>query len=287
MGGGKRIGSDLFESSGNGHPMSWKSALFTGHVVHHRHRPKKHSLRYKVFTLLIDLDELPTMDQKLRLFGHNRRAVLSVYDKDHGLGETGALKNWVAQHLKDAGVNIADLRVTMLCYPRIFGYVFNPLTVYFCHEGNGALKAILYEVENTFHERHTYIIPATANADGSLRHSCTKEMYVSPFVPMECQYHFKILPPTDKVMVAINETDHDGALLYAAFSGQREALSDKALLKALISYPLMTLKVMGAIHWEALKLWAKGVPLHRHRKAEKPIASSIIDPKAISAKAPL
>lgn len=267
--------------------MSWKSAIFAGEVVHQRHRPKKHSLRYKVFTLLIDLDELPLLDQKLRLFGHNRAALLSVHDKDHGLGETGELKNWVARHLTDAGLKIADLRVTMLCYPRIFGYVFNPLTVYFCHSGKGELEAILYEVENTFHERHTYIIPASPNSDGSLRHSCAKEMYVSPFVPMECQYHFKILPPTDKILVAINETDQDGALLYAAFSGRRQVLSDKALLKTLMTYPLMTLKVMGAIHWEALKLWAKGVPLHRHRKAEKPIASSIISSEAISAKAPL
>jgi uncharacterized protein len=287
MAGGKRIGTDFSKNSVDGCGMSWKSTLFTGHVVHHRHRPKKHSLRYKVFTLLIDLDELSTMDQQLRLFGHNRRAVFSVYDKDHGLGETGALKSWVAQHLAEAGLEISDLRVTMLCYPRIFGYVFNPLTVYFCHSGKGALEAILYEVENTFHERHTYIIPATQNADGSLRHSCAKEMYVSPFVPMECQYHFKIMPPTDKIMVAINETDHEGALLYAAFSGQRQNLSDKTLLKTFISYPLMTLKVMGAIHWEALKLWAKGVPLHRHRKAEKPIASSIIHSDALSTKAPL
>ncbi|THF47172.1 DUF1365 domain-containing protein [Allorhizobium terrae] len=266
--------------------MSWKSALFEGDVVHHRHRPKKHSLRYKVFTLLIDLDELSALDQKLRLFGHNRRALFSVYDKDHGLGETAELKNWVAQHLADAGITVADLRVTMLCYPRIFGYVFNPLTVYFCHSGEGDLQAILYEVENTFHERHTYIIPASPNSDGTLRHSCAKEMYVSPFVPMECQYHFKITPPTDKVLVAINETDHEGDLLYASFSGKRQTLSDKALLKMLVAYPLMTLKVMGAIHWEALKLWAKGVPVHRHRKAEKPIASSIIHSDAISAKAP-
>lgn len=267
--------------------MNWTSALFTGQVVHQRHRPKKHSLQYKVFTLLIDLDELPAMDQSLRLFGHNRRAVFSVYDKDHGLGEKGGLKSWVVSHLAQAGLKMDDLRVTMLCYPRIFGYVFNPLTVYFCHDGEGELKAILYEVENTFHERHTYIIPATPAADGSVRHSCAKEMYVSPFVPMDCSYRFKIIPPTEQVLIAINESDQNGALLYAAFTGKRQNLTDATLLKALMTYPLMTLKVMGAIHWEALKLWAKGVPIHRHIKAEKPIASSIIHPEAVNAKAPL
>jgi uncharacterized protein len=266
--------------------MSWSSALFTGLVVHQRHRPKKHSLQYKVFTLLIDLDELPAMDRGLALFGHNRHAVFSVYDKDHGLGEAGKLKDWVASHLAEAGLDGDGLRVTMLCYPRIFGYVFNPLTVYFCYDPNGALIAILYEVENTFHERHTYIIPAKQASDGSVRHACAKEMYVSPFVPMDCTYRFKIQPPTDQVMVAINESDRDGALLYAAFTGRRENLSDKALLTALLRYPLMTLKVMGAIHWEALKLWAKGVPVHRHTKADQPIASSIIHPEAVNAKAP-
>lgn len=266
--------------------MSWSSALFTGLVVHQRHRPKKHSLQYKVFTLLIDLDELPAMDRKLRLFGHNRRAVFGVHDKDHGLGDGGGLKTWVAGHLANAGLNGNGLRVTMLCYPRIFGYVFNPLTVYFCYDAQGTLMAILYEVENTFHERHTYIIPAKPAVDGSVRHTCAKEMYVSPFVPMDCTYRFKIQPPTDQVMVAINETDHDGALLYAAFTGKRQTLSDATLLKALLRYPLMTLKVMGAIHWEALRLWAKGVPVHRHIKADQPIASSIIYPEAVNAKAP-
>jgi DUF1365 family protein len=266
--------------------MSWSSALFTGQVVHQRHRPKKHSLRYKVFTLLVDLDELPAMDRAMRLFGHNRRAVFGVHDKDHGLGEVGGLKSWVAAHLQKAGLDVKTLRVTMLCYPRIFGYVFNPLTVYFCYDQHDELIAILYEVENTFHERHTYIIPAEQAVDGSVRHACAKEMYVSPFVPMECTYRFKIQPPTDTVLVAINESDRDGALLYAAFTGQRQTLTDASLLKALLRYPLMTLKVMGAIHWEALKLWVKGVPVHRHIKAERPIASSIIPPEAVNAKAP-
>ncbi len=265
--------------------MIWRSALFTGNVVHQRHRPKKHSLQYKVFSLLIDLDELPDLHQTLRLFGHNRRAIFSVHDKDHGVGETGGLKNWVIGHLQQAGLPVDGLRVTMLCYPRIFGYVFNPLTVYFCYESTGKLIAILYEVENTFHERHTYIIPVRQGSDGSVRHRCAKEMYVSPFVPMECHYDFRVFPPTEKVMVGINETDADGPLLYAAFSGQRQELSDASLLKALLTYPLMTLKVMGAIHWEALKLWAKGVPVYRHSKAEKPVASSIIHPEAANAEA--
>lgn len=260
--------------------MTLQSALFFGEVLHSRRRPKVHKLKYSVFTLLLDLDELDGLDRSLKLFGHNRRAVFSMHDKDHGLGEAGGLKAWAEEHLRAAGLWSEGLRITMLCYPRIFGYVFNPLTVYFCRAADGDLKAILYEVCNTFHERHTYVIPATLDCDGAVRHDCDKAMYVSPFMPMDCRYHFLILPPTDTVLVSINEDDADGPLLYAAFSGERAPLSDRALLKALLTYPLMTLKVMGAIHWEALRLWLKGVPIHRHNKAEKPVASTLVTPES-------
>lgn len=266
--------------------MTLRSAIYAGHVVHARHRPHAHKMRYRVFSMLLDLDELPLLDRDLRLFGHNRRAVFSFHDKDHGLGEAGGLKDWVATHLATAGIKVSAnaLRVDMLCYPRIFGYVFNPLTVYFCHDRrDGRLVAILYEVCNTFHERHTYIIPTDANEQGAIRHSCAKEMYVSPFVPMECTYDFRIKPPDEAVMVAINERDADGDLLFASFAGKRKALTDGALLKALLSYPLMTFKIMGAIHWEALRLWLKGNPIYRHKAAPNRIASSITGQRAVAA----
>ncbi|MDQ0455505.1 DUF1365 domain-containing protein [Rhizobium paknamense] len=259
--------------------MSGASALYRGEVVHQRFKPKRHALRYRVFSLLIDLDELPLLDRGLKLFGHNRRAVFSVHDSDHGHGKKGGLRAWVAERLAEAGLERGGAQVTMLCYPRIFGYVFNPLTVYFCRDGDGVLTAILYEVCNTFHERHTYIIPVAPDADGAIRHACAKEMYVSPFVPMDCLYRFRIQPPADGVMIAIHESDPEGPLLFASFQGRREGLTDGSLLRALFSYPLMTLKVMGAIHWEALRLWLKGVPIHRHRKAASAVASSVIAPE--------
>lgn len=254
--------------------MSFLSAFYAGDVVHARSRPRSHRLRYRVFSLLLDLDELPTLDRRLRLFGHNRRALFSFHDKDHGHGEKGGLKTWVESRLASAGIATDDLRVRVLCYPRIFGYVFNPLTVYFCETQDGKLLGILYEVCNTFHERHTYIIPARDEA-GSVRHSCAKELYVSPFMPMDCRYDFDIHPPQEKVRIAINESDADGPLLFASFAGERRELSDGALLKALLTYPLMTLKVMGAIHWEALLLWLKGVPIHRHLPAANSASSSV------------
>ena len=255
--------------------MSFVSALYAGEVVHARARPRKHQLRYKVFSLLLDLDELPLLDRALRLFGHNRRAVLSFHDADHGNGERGHLKAWVMERLGSAGIATSDLRVRMLCYPRIFGYVFNPLTVYFCEKRDGSRLAILYEVCNTFHERHTYIIPAK-EIDGDVSHSCAKELYVSPFMPMDCRYEFRIRPPGDKVRIAINESDGEGHLLFASFEGERREISDSALFKSLLTYPLMTLKVMGAIHWEARLLWMKGIPVHRHLPATKSATSSVV-----------
>lgn len=255
--------------------MSRQSAIYAGHVVHVRSRPKQHKLRYSVFSLLVDLDEIADLDRSLRFFGHNRRALYAVYDADHGDGEIGHLRQWVEGRLHAAGLDSSGSKIRMLCYPRIFGYVFNPLTVYFCHHRDGRLQAVLYEVCNTFNERHTYVIPVEEGQQ-VLRHQCAKEMYVSPFMPMDCLYDFRINPPGEKVGVHIGESDGEGPILVALFSGKRAPLSDATLLRMLMTYPLMTLKVMGGIHWEALRLWLKGVPVYRHAPAAKPVASTIV-----------
>lgn len=250
------------------------SALYAGRVVHARLRPKRHRLSYRVFSLLLDLDEIDVLSRRLKLFAHNSAAVFSFHDRDHGDG-SGDLRAWVDAQLGAAGVTLAAQKITMLCYPRIFGYVFNPLTVWFCHEGD-ELRAILYEVHNTFHERRTYVIRVAPGAN-AIEQSCAKELYVSPFVPMDCAYEFHIEPPGEKVVVAIDETDPQGLLLKASFAGIRQPLTDGSLLRALFAYPLMTLKVTAAIHWEALKLWAKGVPVFRHRPAPARIATTVVD----------
>lgn len=255
--------------------MSLQSALYAGHVFHSRTRPRKHSLHYRVFSLLLDLDELPALSRMSRLFGINRGGVFSFWEKDHGDGRATGLRSWVEAQLDRAGIATGRSSIAMLCYPRMFGYVFNPLTVYFCSDADGVTRAILYEVCNTFGERHTYVIRA-GERGGPVEHSCAKELYVSPFVPMDCEYHFHIEPPDERVLVRIDETDAEGLLLKASFAGKRQELSGKALLRALLAYPLMTVKIMGAIHWEALKLWRKGVPLFRHKPAATRIASTVV-----------
>lgn len=252
------------------------NAIYEGDVVHVRHRPKAHRLNYRVFSLLLDLDSIDSLGRSLKLFAVNRWGIFSFRDTDHGDGEKGGLRSWAERMLADAGIAGEGLSIEMLCYPRILGYVFNPITVYFCKTRDGQLRAILYEVCNTFHERHTYIIPVTNGQTGAVRQSCAKELYVSPFVPMEARYDFRIFPPEEKVQIAINESDKDGPLLYAAFTGTRGDLTDRTLLRALFRYPLMTLKIMGGIHWEALKLWLKGNPVFMHRKAQAKVSHSVI-----------
>lgn len=259
--------------------MNETSALYVGDVVHRRHRPKHHQLRYRVFSLLVDLDELDTLDRRLTLFGYNRAAAISFWDRDHGAGDGGCLRQWVEGHLSKTDVGTSGIRIRILCYPRVFGYVFNPLTVYFCERPDGQLVCVLYEVRNTVGEFHTYIVPVADEAGPEVEHSCPKKMYVSPFMPMDCIYRFRIRRPSEHVKIRIDESDEDGPLLYAGFTGKRRPLTDSALAGVLLALPLMTIKVVIGIHWEALRLWLKGLPVYRHEPQAHRRTSSLVSAK--------
>tara|TARA_B100000427_G_scaffold55901_1_gene43560 strand:+ start:5828 stop:6604 length:777 start_codon:yes stop_codon:yes gene_type:complete len=235
------------------------SLIYNGKVIHKRFKPKEHYFKYNVFSLLIDLDELKVIQDKIKIFSHNKFNLISFFDKDHGPRDGTSLKEWILKNLQDIGINNKKIQIKLLCYPRIFGYVFNPLSVFFIYDQNSRLISILYEVKNTFGEQHTYIFKI--DDDKIIKNNCSKKFHVSPFIDMECHYYFRVLKPTDKISVVINQSDNKGKLLYASQDGTAKDLTEKNLIISFICHPLMTFKIISAIHYEALKLWLKGIKL--------------------------
>lgn len=236
-------------------------ALYVGSVMHVRVKPRRHRLSYRLFSLLLDLDALDALDRRLRLFSVNRFNVFSVFERDYGDGSGGSLKAYVARLLAEAGLASDGVSVRLLTMPRLFGYAFNPLNLYFCHRRDGSLMAVLYEVNNTFGQRHAYLIPVADGETAPLRQTAEKRFYVSPFMDMDLTYSFRIDPPAEGLRIAILAADGDGPVLSAIHSAQRRPLTDGNLARALVTHPLLTLKVIGGIHWEALRIWAKGIRL--------------------------
>lgn len=253
-----------------------QSCLYDGEVMHWRKRPVQHRFVYRVFSLLLDIDEVDALDARLRLFSRNRFNLFSFHDRDHGERDGSPLRPWIERHLRRDGIDVSGGRIFVHAMPRLLGYVFNPLSVYWCHDATGALRALVYEVKNTFGEQHVYCLPVTGpNASNApVRQHATKQFYVSPFIPMEAEYRFAVWAPEETLSILIRQSVREGELLIATHTGRRRALTDAALLRAFVVFPLVTLKVIAAIHWQALRLWLKGAPLQKRPDAPPLHASS-------------
>jgi len=239
------------------------AALYVGDVMHARLKPMGHRFSYRVMSLLIDLDRLADADRQSRLFGVNRAALYSFHEADHGRRDGSSLRAYAQRCAAERGIDLTGGRVLLLCYPRLLGYTFNPLSVYFCYRADGELALLIYEVRNTFGDIHPYVLPVLSGeiSDAGVRQQQDKLFYVSPFIEMAMRYHFRVLPPGERVQLRILEADREGPLLAATFNGSRRALNTKELLRAFFALPLVTMKIMAAIHWEALRLWLKGARL--------------------------
>jgi uncharacterized protein len=239
------------------------ATLYFGDVMHARLKPMGHRFSYRVMSLLIDLDRLGDADRQSLLFGVNRAALYSFSEADHGMRDGSSLRAYVQRCADGHGIDLAGGRVLLLCYPRLLGYTFNPLSAYFCYRADGGLALIIYEVRNTFGDIHAYVLPVKPGeiSDAGIRQQQEKLFYVSPFIEMAMRYHFRVSPPGHSIKLRILETDHDGPLLAATFNGRRRALTTAALLRSFFALPLVTLKIVAAIHWEALRLWLKGARL--------------------------
>ena len=260
------------------------ATLYVGKVMHARMKPVAHRFTYDVFSLLLDIDRLEDAARASAVFSVGRFNLLSFSEADHGPRDGTPLRAHVDALLHEAGLD-APARVLLLCYPRILGFTFNPLSVYWCYDAAGALVALVYEVRNTFGEMHTYVAPIRDGeiSEAGVRQARDKIFYVSPFMDMAMRYHFRLLPPGDRIGLRILETDAKGPMLAATFSGEREPFTTRALVAACARLPLMTLKVVAAIHFEALRLWIKGLRL---RPRPTPPAPASFTPVPIPTQGP-
>ena len=245
------------------------SCIYNGVVTHKRFKPVKHFLKYKTFSFFIDLDEIEKLDKNNIIFSFNRFNIFSFYNRDHGDRDGKSLKNWVMDNLKKFKISENINKIKLLCYPRVFGYVFNPLSIFYCYQDE-KLKVIFYEVKNTFNEQHTYIFKV--NDSNIVTQKCKKKFYVSPFMNMDTYYNFRLLNPDDKLSVSIEQTDKKDTILNAVQTGERKDFNLKQLVVNFFKYPLMTIKIISAIHFEALLLWKKGAI---YRKRDKKIKNNL------------
>ena len=234
------------------------SSIYNGSVIHKRFKPKKHFFKYKVFSLFLDLSELKELHNNLNFFSLNKFNLISFYEKDHGERDGSSILDWVKNNLRSNNISTDNIKVKLLCYPRILGYVFNPLSIFFVYDNDENLISILYEVKNTFGEQHTYVFKIEGE-NKLIQNNCSKKFHVSPFIEMDCNYFFRILNPGDKLSVIIDQYDQEGKILFASQDGIRSDLTNKNLMNSYLKHPLMTFKIISAIHFEAFKLWIKGI----------------------------
>jgi DUF1365 family protein len=268
--------------SANGPPPQAAGVLYPGDVMHQRMKPFGHRFSYRVFSILVDLDRLKELGRMTPLLAVNKRGLASFHESDHAEnGET--VRAFADRLLAEAGLAERAHRVLLLAYPRILGYVFNPISVYFAYDAGDRLVAMIYSVRNTFGERHTYVAPVEAGelTDSGVRQTRAKLFHVSPFIDMGARYHFRVLPPGKAVRLRIHETEAGEPLLAASFSGEAEKLATSTLAACLLKIPFMTWKIVAGIHWEALKLWLKGARFHRSPPAPAPASfkDSVVLPK--------
>ncbi|MBA4382496.1 MAG: DUF1365 domain-containing protein [Sideroxydans sp.] len=237
-----------------------------GNVHHTRLSPVRNSFNYGVYFLRLPLRATQTNPIHSALFSRNRFNLLSHYYKDHGDGQTPLLQ-WIDTLLKAQGINDADGEVWLQTFPRVLGYVFNPVSFWFCHRADGELRAVLCEVSNTFGERHCYLLDEGRPIQNAIELSARKIFHVSPFCAVEGSYRFQFIKNQrathEDTLARIDYYTDEGAILLTNISGNSHALNDRTVLWALLRYPVMTLMVITRIHWQALKLWIKKVPFHR------------------------
>jgi DUF1365 family protein len=249
-------------------------AIYLGTVTHKRLRPVTHELKYQVASFLVDVDALAA-GRLPQFLSHNRSNLFSIHDKDHGeCGSSQSIATFAWGKVAEAGLSGEVTRILMLVYPRILGYAFNPLTTYFALDREGHTRLMIYEVHNTFGGRHCYVSDPVQPGE-TVFHQRQKVFRVSPFNDVEGTYSLRATDPGVHVAVGVALSTAEGPLLKAYFAGARIPLTNASLVRVFLRLPLQSLKVIGGIHWEALKLWLKGLNLAPAPPQDKLIKSSV------------
>jgi DUF1365 family protein len=244
------------------------SCLYQCSVMHHRLAPKVHHFQHDIFMFYLDLDELDAVSKKIALFGRNRANLYSFHDSDHEPAGAGLLKERIVVFLRQRRIELGPTgRVMLLTLPRVCGYIFNPVSIYYCFDSAGQPACAIAEVGNTFHEMKLYLLGREElAANGSFNKITPKHFYVSPFSRLDLSFDFKLKIPGGKLDIKVDDRDGGGKVLISALAGQRAELNNRNLAWFTFKYPLVTLKVIFLIHWHALRLWLKRAPFYR--KAE-------------------
>ncbi len=247
--------------------------LYICRVMHRRPGPPRYRFNYRSFYLLLDIDAIDAACARTPLLSRNRFNLLSFYDRDHAAHDGSNLRAWVEGMLSERGVELAGGRIRLLAMPRVLGYGFNPISVFYCEHGDGALRAIVVEVHNTFGEHHFYVLDANDASDASTVQTKNKQFHVSPFFSRQGAYRFHLNTPGERFAVGIRlyeDASEEAALrIVTALTGERVAIGTRNVLKVCLRMPLMTLKVTAAIHWQALKLWLRGAKFRRKPEAKR------------------
>jgi len=244
--------------------MTDTAAIFTGDVMHRRFFPVRYRFKYRIFSLLINIDQLGSLSAQSAVLSRNRFNILSFYDRDHGPKDDTDLRVWIDSILHDAGISQRSERVELMCMPRYLGYAFNPLSLWFCYRSGNDVHAILCEVRNTFGESHCYLLHKKGDVlRWPVKSTHRKQFHVSPFISMDAEYQFRVSEPGEYLAFGIREFQDNQCMLSAVQTGERKPVTTGNLLWSTVLIPLMTFKVVLMIHWNALLIWAKGARFHR------------------------
>lgn len=258
-------------------PKEPPACLYVGRTVHERRAPFSHRFNYRIASLLIDLDRLDDASAMSGLFSVGGFNLYSFHERDHGPRDGTPLAKWARTCFADAGIEIGDARIRLLCAPRVLGYVFNPLSIYFAEAPDGAPLGVIYQVHNTFGDAHAYVVPC---GPGPVQHQdAEKVFHVSPFFDVSGRYRFTLRTPGERFKLTILKQNDGEPDLLATMAMNRRALTTGALVRLFASQPFSTLKTVAGIHWQALKLWLKGARYHsRPRPPAEPTRGRLLDP---------